>query len=110
MSSSPSLAEFVGGFEKLDAKGKNWLIFEQQFTIAVKQKDVWNHYDGSTKRPVPADATKPTATETKEIEAWEKSENLALYLLLLKIPNNTYTRHKRKGTPDGRTSMGRDIS
>ncbi|KAI0644197.1 hypothetical protein C8Q79DRAFT_876919, partial [Trametes meyenii] len=94
--SSPSLSDFISGVEKLDSKGTNWLLFEQQFRIAVKQKEVWDHFDGSSVRPSPAAET-PTAAETTTINAWEKKENFALYLLTLKIAAPTYAKHKRKG-------------
>ncbi|KAI0370414.1 hypothetical protein BV20DRAFT_908655, partial [Pilatotrama ljubarskyi] len=93
----PSLSDFIAGVEKLDSKGTNWLLFEQQFTIAVKQKEVWDHFDGSTVRPVPGSDT-PTAGEAAAIAAWDKKENFALYLLTLKVAPATYAKHKRKGT------------
>ncbi|OSD05208.1 hypothetical protein PYCCODRAFT_1347660, partial [Trametes coccinea BRFM310] len=96
--SSPSLSDFIAGVEKLDSKGTNWLLFEQQFTIAVKQKDAWGHFDGTSTRPVPAVPDTPTPSETTAIEAWDKKENLALYLLTLKVAPATYAKHKRKGT------------
>ncbi|KAI9060389.1 hypothetical protein FKP32DRAFT_1541467, partial [Trametes sanguinea] len=96
--SSPSLSDFIAGVEKLDSKGSNWLLFEQQFTIAVKQKEVWGHFDGSSVRPQPAVAATPTADEIAAIAAWEKKENFALYLLTLKIAPATYMKHKRKGS------------
>ncbi len=95
--SSPNLSNFIGGFEKLDLKRKNWLVSEQQFKITLKQKEVWNHFDGSAKRPGTADPDKPTAAETKEIEAWDRVENLALYLLTLTVAPISYAKHKRKG-------------
>ncbi|KAI9057695.1 hypothetical protein FKP32DRAFT_1615114 [Trametes sanguinea] len=96
--SSPSLSDFIAGVEKLDSKGTNWLLFEQQFTIAVKQKDVWSHFDGTEPRPTPANANAVTAAESADIASWEKKENLALYLLTLKVAPATYAKHKRKGT------------
>ncbi|KAI0323246.1 hypothetical protein GY45DRAFT_1264968, partial [Cubamyces sp. BRFM 1775] len=95
--SSQSLADFIAGVEKLDSKGTNWLLFEQQFTIAVKQKEAWSHFDGTSKRPTQAVEGKPTDAETVAIAAWEKKENFALYLLMLKIAPATYSKHKRKG-------------
>ncbi|KAJ2985203.1 hypothetical protein NUW54_g10228 [Trametes sanguinea] len=96
--SSPSLSDFIAGVEKLDSKGTNWLLFEQQFTIAVKQKEVWGHFDGTSVRPTPADCEHPTTAETSSIAAWDKQENFALYLLTLKIAPATYAKHKRKGS------------
>ncbi|OJT03918.1 hypothetical protein TRAPUB_5393, partial [Trametes pubescens] len=93
---SPSLSDFIAGVEKLDSMGSNWLISEQQFTIAVKQKEVWGHFDGTTVRPTQAGDT-ATPAETTTITAWEKKENFTLYLLTLKIVPATYAKHKRKG-------------
>ncbi|CDO78107.1 hypothetical protein BN946_scf184638.g3 [Trametes cinnabarina] len=95
---SLSLSDFIAGVEKLDSKGTNWLLFEQQFTIAVKQKDAWGHFDGTSIRPVPAVPDTPTPSETTAIEAWDRKENLALYLLTLKVAPATYAKHKCKGT------------
>lgn len=97
-SSSPPLSDFISGFEKLDPKGKNWLVFEQQFTIAVRHKEAWDHFDGSSKKPIAADPDKPTKAEKDAIAGWEKKENTALYLLTLKVAPGTYAKYKRKGT------------
>ncbi|RPD73156.1 hypothetical protein L226DRAFT_465873, partial [Lentinus tigrinus ALCF2SS1-7] len=96
--SSISYSDFIAGVEKLEGKGENWLLFEQQFTIAVKHKELWSHFDGTSARPVPADKDAPTLAEIADIAAWEKKENTALYLLTMKIPQPTYAKHKRKGT------------
>ncbi|KAI0826517.1 hypothetical protein BC628DRAFT_1299513, partial [Trametes gibbosa] len=102
--SSPSLGNFINGIEKLDSKGKNWIVFEQQFTVATRQKEVWDHFTGKSPRPmVPSSGSadtemKPPDIDKPAVAAWEKKENLALYLLMLKIAPVTYTKHKRKGT------------
>ncbi|EIW56043.1 uncharacterized protein TRAVEDRAFT_128848, partial [Trametes versicolor FP-101664 SS1] len=96
-SSSPSLGDFINGVEKLDSKGKNWIVFEQQFTVAARQKEVWDHFTGKSTRPTP-DEAKPPVVDEAAVAAWEKKENLALYLLMLKIAPVTYAKHKRKGT------------
>ncbi|KAI0652181.1 hypothetical protein C8Q79DRAFT_997327 [Trametes meyenii] len=95
---SQSLSDFIAGVEKLDSKGTNWIVFEQQFSIAVKQKEAWGHFNGTEVRPTLAVADTPTTTESAAIAAWEKKENFALYLLTLKIAPATYAKHKRKGT------------
>ncbi|PCH37788.1 hypothetical protein WOLCODRAFT_52828, partial [Wolfiporia cocos MD-104 SS10] len=93
-----SLSDFISGFEKLDPKGKIWLVFEQQFTIAICQKEAWDHFDGSSKKPIVADLDKPTKAEKDAIVGWEKKENTALYLLTLKVAPGMYAKHKHKGT------------
>ena len=93
MSSSTSLADFVNAIDKLDVRGKNWVSFKRNFTIAVRQKDVWEHFDGTSPRPKPADDKAPTPAETKALKEWTKAENTALYLLLLKIPEATLSKY-----------------
>ncbi|KAI0823342.1 hypothetical protein BC628DRAFT_1282527, partial [Trametes gibbosa] len=112
---SPSLGDFINGVEKLDSKGKNWIVFEQQFTVAARQKEVWDHFTGKSPHPTVVEPaatattmepsagsadmeTKPPDIDETAIAAWEKKENLALYLLMLKIVPVTYAKHKRKGT------------
>ncbi|KAI1788092.1 hypothetical protein LXA43DRAFT_975007 [Ganoderma leucocontextum] len=94
---SASLADFVAGVEKLEATGKNFILFRDQFQIAVTQKEAWDHFDGTSVRPVPATPNAPTPLEIASIAAWDKKENLALYLLNIKIAPAVFTKHKRKG-------------
>ncbi|PIL28278.1 hypothetical protein GSI_09566 [Ganoderma sinense ZZ0214-1] len=94
---SVSLADFVAGVDKLDATGKNFILFRDQFQIAVTQKEAWDHFSGTSVRPAPAIPATPTALEIASIAAWDKKENLALYLLNLKIAPAVFTKHKRKG-------------
>ncbi|KZT66515.1 hypothetical protein DAEQUDRAFT_657361, partial [Daedalea quercina L-15889] len=93
-----SLADFSSAFKKLDAAGKNWLTFQQCFQIVVRQKKVWNHFDGTTPRPVPAAATSPIPEEQAAANAWQEKEDLTMYLLTQKLPDITFTKHHRKGT------------
>ncbi|KAI1785699.1 hypothetical protein LXA43DRAFT_1099972 [Ganoderma leucocontextum] len=76
---SASLADFVAGVDKLDASGKNF-----------------SHFDSTSARPVPAAPNSPTALEIASIAAWDKKENLALYLLNIKIAPAVFTKHKCK--------------
>ncbi|KAI0833884.1 hypothetical protein BC628DRAFT_1406785 [Trametes gibbosa] len=62
----------------LEVRGKNWVSFKRRFTIAVRQKEVWDHFDGSATRPSPAVADAPTADEEKELKAWTKAENTVI--------------------------------
>ncbi|KZT63679.1 hypothetical protein DAEQUDRAFT_679965, partial [Daedalea quercina L-15889] len=94
---SSSLADFSSAVEKLDSTGKNWMTFQQRFQIAVCQKKVWNHFSGASAIPVPADPNAVTAAEQTAIDAWQEKEDLAMYLLTQKLPDITFTKHRRKG-------------
>jgi hypothetical protein len=37
---------------KLDASGVNWAIFSVRFQDAIEAKGFWDHFDGSSLRPV----------------------------------------------------------
>ncbi|KZT68542.1 hypothetical protein DAEQUDRAFT_651581, partial [Daedalea quercina L-15889] len=95
---STSLTDFNSAFEKLDSTGKNWLTFQQRFLIAVRQKKVWSHFDGSSPRPTPVAPTAPTQPEQAALDTWQEKEDLAMYLLTQKLPDVTFTKHRRKGT------------
>ena len=94
MSSSTSLADFVNAIDKLEVRGKNWVSFKHHFMIAVHQKEVWDHFNGKSLCPIPADEAKPTADEVKAVKEWNKAENTALYLLSLKIPENILLKYE----------------
>ena len=94
---STSLADFNAALDKLDSSGKNWITFQQRFEIAARQKKVWSHLDGSAPYPTPADPTGPvTQEEQAAIDAWQEKEDLAKYLLTQKLPDVTFTKHRRK--------------
>jgi hypothetical protein len=46
-----SLNDFAAAIEKLESNGSNWVMFEYRLTVAVKQKGVYGHFDGSSKMP-----------------------------------------------------------
>ena len=54
--------DFKHTFDNLEPTGKNWVIFQRRFTIAVKAKRVWNHFDGSSPLPTLTAAVAATAT------------------------------------------------
>ncbi|TFY51058.1 hypothetical protein EVJ58_g10760 [Rhodofomes roseus] len=95
---STSLTDFNSAFDKLESAGKNWLTFQQRFQIAVRQKKVWSHFDGSSPCPIPAAPTAPTQAERTALDTWQEKEDLAMYLLTQKLPDVTFTKHRRKGT------------
>ncbi|GBE84202.1 hypothetical protein SCP_0601800 [Sparassis crispa] len=98
MTTLVSLSEYANAFEKLDTTGRNWLMFQHRLEIAVRQKGVWPHFDGSSKKPVAADPNKPTTDETDLIQEWQKKENLALYLLTQKLSDTTVTKYRRRSS------------
>lgn len=100
---------------KLDASGMNWAIFAVRFQDAIEAKGFWGHFDGSSKRPVPLEATdtkpvageaaeapaakpvSPTAEELQAVKLWDKDELSAKSLLTQKIPDSTLMRiHSKK--------------
>ncbi|KAI0674389.1 hypothetical protein C8Q78DRAFT_967095 [Trametes maxima] len=96
--STPSVTDFLTAVKKPNLQGKNWVMFEQTSTLAVKQKNVWGHFSGTSKCPTPADPKSPKDAEKKAIKAWEKSKSLAAYLLMLKVTTITHVKHRHKGT------------
>ena len=94
MSSSTSLADFINAIDKLEVHSKNWVSFKHHFMIAVHQKEVWDHFDGTSPCPVPADPANPTTDELKAAKDWNKAENTALYLLLLKTPEAILSKYE----------------
>ena len=80
---STSLSEFSTAVEKLDEDGANWVMFKRRFMIAVGQKDVEGHFDGSEKKPVLSEGASSEVKRAFEadLKQWTKKEKLALYLL-----------------------------
>ncbi|KAF8726049.1 hypothetical protein AX14_008146 [Amanita brunnescens Koide BX004] len=75
--SNVSLSDFSHAVEKLDAAGSNWVLFQSRFLIAVEQKEVLEHFDGTSKKPAlggesPSDAE--LKTYKKDLAAWQKKE------------------------------------
>ena len=103
----------LGNVPKLDIKGMNWVIFLLHFRTAVKAKELWPHFDGTSIHPVGTTTTAtdgtsihPVGTTTTatdgtvitslpdadELVKWQKSENMAKHLLTQCIPNSTALR------------------
>jgi len=82
-----TLAEFnpMSSVPKLEIDGTNWVMFSTRLRIALQDKDVYGHLDGSAKKP---DAT----TEPDEYAAWLKKENQAFNLLTQKLHDTTLTK------------------
>ena len=64
MSTLTSLSDFANAIEKLDASGSNWVMWERRFTIAVRQKEVFSHFDRTCVKPKVPSAL--VSTETAE--------------------------------------------
>lgn len=86
-----SMADFVTAVEKLDSAGNNWVTFQRRFVIAVKQKRVFGHFDGTATKP--AVSNPPTAVETVALAAWQEKEDTAMYLLSQKLADLTLTKY-----------------
>ena len=52
-SSTPSLSDFAAAVDKLEPTGSNWVMWQNRFMIAVRQKQVWSHFDDTSSKPVP---------------------------------------------------------
>ncbi|KAF8237482.1 hypothetical protein L208DRAFT_1247106 [Tricholoma matsutake] len=91
-----SISEFGSAVDKLDASGKNWVTFQGCFIIAVKQKKVFGHFDGTDIKPV---LSLPTMEdEAKALTAWQEKEDTVMYLLSQKLADLTLTKYMRKDT------------
>ena len=95
---STSLSDFHNAVEKLDSSGANWVMFKSRFMIAIDQKDVEGHFDGSESKPVLAENASEDQKRTFEAEskAWKKKEKLALYLLSQKLLDSTFAKYMHK--------------
>ncbi|KAF8235484.1 hypothetical protein L208DRAFT_1256697 [Tricholoma matsutake] len=87
-----SISEFGSTVDKLDASGKNWVTFQQHFVIAVKQKRVHGHFDGTSMKPTLLSS--PTDDETKALNVWQEKEDTAMYLLSQKLANLTLNKYR----------------
>ena len=98
-STSTALADQLPGLiPKLDSSGMNWAIFAIRFQDAVEAKGFWGHFDGTEPTPAAATPSAPTAVEKTAINAWEKDERLAKFLLTQKFPDSTLMRIHSKMT------------
>ncbi|KIL55045.1 hypothetical protein M378DRAFT_18300 [Amanita muscaria Koide BX008] len=101
--SRTSLSDFTNAVEKLESSGSNWVIFHKRFKIAVKQKKVWGHFDGTSIKPEKPVVTGKSSVDEmaaykRRLNAWEEREDLAMYLLTQKLPDSTFTKYMRKET------------
>ena len=97
-SSTPSLSDFAAAVDKLEPTGSNWVMWQNRFMIAVRQKRVWSHFDGTSSKPVPMIPGVPSSSTDKAIEDWQDKEDLARHLLVQKLPDSLFSKHMRKTT------------
>lgn len=97
-STAPSLSDFAAAVDKLDASGSNWVMWQNRFMIAVRQKRVWSHFDGTSAKPVHMIPGVPSSATDKAIEDWTDKEDLARHLLTQKLPDSIFSKHMRKTT------------
>ena len=114
---STSLTDFSAALDKLDQSGSNWVMFQHRFLIAIRQKKVLGHFDGSSVKPAlpqaaasPENATQLQIAAVQAVHAtalaqarearrtWQEKEDLALYLLSQKLPDLIFAKHMRKDT------------
>ena len=62
-----------GNVPKLDFKGANWVIFSLCFWTAVKAKELWLHFDGTSICPV---GTTTTATDRTVVTSLPDTDEL----------------------------------
>lgn len=110
MLTQTSLSDFANAIEKLDASGSNWVMWERRFTIAVRRKEVFSHFDGTCVKPKVPSALVSTETAkgsktpeepqmsdyVKKLAAWQKKEDLAMHLLVQKLPDSTFSKCMQK--------------
>jgi hypothetical protein len=98
--------DFKHAFANLDPSRKNWVMFRRRFTIVVKAKKVWGHFDGSSLKPVVPPATTAgvapavaaPAVTADAMREWDEAEDLAMYLLTQKLEDTTLRKHIAKTT------------
>ncbi|KIL60213.1 hypothetical protein M378DRAFT_39448, partial [Amanita muscaria Koide BX008] len=97
-----TFSDFTVSLDKLDVSGSNWIMFQRRFKIAVKQKQIWEFFDGTCTKPTLTGNGKATPAEirayNKRIRAWQYHEDLAMYLLSQKLPDSIMSKYMRKET------------
>jgi hypothetical protein len=91
-----SISEFGSAVDNLNSAGKNWVTFQCRFIMAVKQKHIFRHFDGTDTKPTLLSPA--TETETKALTAWQEKEDTAMYLLSQKLADSTLTKYTQKDT------------
>jgi hypothetical protein len=90
-----SLSDFSSAVGCLEMSRANWVVFQNRFLIAVRQKKVLCQFDGTNPKP----SLKAESTETekkvfmKELAAWQDKEDLASYLMTQKLLDSIFTKY-----------------
>src|SRR6266487_3594046 len=78
----------------------NWGQWADNMEAYLSTKELWEFVDGSTPKPTPADASKPTAAEAKELEEWKRKAAKASGELWLSVEDSQKVHIKEvKGDP-----------
>ncbi|KAF8221152.1 hypothetical protein L208DRAFT_1225944, partial [Tricholoma matsutake] len=91
-----SISEFSSAVNKLNASGKNWVMFQHHFVITVRQKRVFRYFDGTSTKPTLSLPT--TEDKTKALNAWQEKEDTTMYLLSQKLADLTLNKYMWKST------------
>lgn len=70
---------------RLDDTGKNFMIFQLRFRLAMEDKELWGHFDGTDPRP-------SSTADPADISAWEKHEAKARNRLAQKLTDSALTK------------------
>ncbi|KZT29465.1 hypothetical protein NEOLEDRAFT_1056503 [Neolentinus lepideus HHB14362 ss-1] len=97
MSSNQSTDTLPSSIPKPEASGVNWAIFAKRFEKAVRSKQLWGHFSGTTMCPIPAGDTATTEEETA-IHKWTDDEATADYLLTQKLPDSAFLKVQHRHT------------
>ena len=90
---------FADTFRSLEVDRKNWFIFKNWLMIAMKYAEIWGHFNGSANKPIMLEtSSKLKSTYKEELAAWQMNEDLARYVLTMKIPKPILRKCVRKST------------
>ena len=102
---TPATEQLTVNIPRLDSEGANWAIFAMRFKGAMIAARRWGYFDGSKKRPVPADQNKPTDAEEEAMERWDGEDQIAGYLLIQRLPDLTAMEASQLDTAKERWEM-----
>ena len=115
MSTSTKLGDEFLRIPKLEASGKNWVIFKDRFSWALDARCMMDHIDGTGKEPkdpiseeIRAKVTeeKPLNEEQKklvvewkkELKEWRQGEAITKQQIASSIPDSLFIKVRDKGT------------
>jgi hypothetical protein len=86
---SSATEQFTAHILRLNPEGANWANFAMHFKGAMIASRCWGYFNGSKKRPAPADKDKPTNTEVEVMKYCDSKDQIAGYLLIQWLPDLT---------------------